>query len=38
MGAPLLAESPGIDVSNYTGSTKVDRQVAEKTAQTLPPQ
>jgi betaine-aldehyde dehydrogenase len=34
-GAPLLVESPDIDVINYTGSTKVGRQVAEKGAQTL---
>jgi betaine-aldehyde dehydrogenase len=34
-GAPLLVESPDVDVINYTGSTKVGRQVAEKAAQTL---
>src|SRR6266404_4913496 len=34
-GAPLLVESPDVDVVNYTGSTKVGRQVAEKGAQTL---
>jgi len=34
-GAPLLVESPEVDVINYTGSTKVGRQVAEKGAQTL---
>ncbi len=34
-GAPLLVESLGVDVINYTGSTKVGRQVAEKAAQTL---
>ena len=34
-GAPLLVESPDVDVINYTGSTKVGRQVAEKSAQTL---
>jgi betaine-aldehyde dehydrogenase len=34
-GAPLLVESPDVDVINYTGSTKVGRQVAEKGAQTL---
>jgi betaine-aldehyde dehydrogenase len=34
-GAPLLVESPDVDVINYTGSTNVGRQVAEKGAQTL---
>src|ERR1700751_3847666 len=34
-GAPLLVESPDVDVINDTGSTKVGRQVAEKGAQTL---
>src|SRR5216683_7219993 len=34
-GAPLLVESSDVDVINYTGSTKVGRQVAEKSAQTL---
>ena len=34
-GAPLLVEAPDVDVINYTGSTKVGRQVAEKAAQTL---
>lgn len=34
-GAPLLVEHPDVDVINYTGSTKVGRQVAEKGAQTL---
>src|SRR6266404_7281668 len=34
-GAPLLVESPDVDVVNYTGSTKVGRRVAEKGAQTL---
>jgi betaine-aldehyde dehydrogenase len=34
-GAPLLVESPDVDVINYTGTTKVGRQVAEKGAQTL---
>ena len=34
-GAPLMVESPDVDVINYTGSTKVGRQVAEKGAQTL---
>lgn len=34
-GAPLLVESPDVDVINYTGSTKVGRQVAEQGAQTL---
>ena len=34
-GAPLLVESPDVDVINYTGSTKVGRQIAEKGAQTL---
>jgi betaine-aldehyde dehydrogenase len=34
-GAPLLVESPDVDVINYTGSTKVGRQVAEKSGQTL---
>lgn len=34
-GAPLLVESPDVDAINYTGSTKVGRQVAEKGAQTL---
>jgi betaine-aldehyde dehydrogenase len=34
-GAPLLVESPDVDVINYTGSTKVGRQVAEKSAHTL---
>jgi len=34
-GAPLLVESPDVDVINYTGSTKVGWQVAEKGAQTL---
>src|SRR5258708_3064541 len=34
-GAPLLVESPDVAVVNYTGSTKVGRQVAEKGAQTL---
>ena len=30
-----MVESPDVDVINYTGSTKVGRQVAEKGAQTL---
>lgn len=34
-GAPLLVESSDVDVINYTGSTKVGRQIAEKGAQTL---
>jgi acyl-CoA reductase-like NAD-dependent aldehyde dehydrogenase len=34
-GAPLLVESPDVDVINYTGSTKVGRQVAESGAHTL---
>jgi acyl-CoA reductase-like NAD-dependent aldehyde dehydrogenase len=34
-GAPLMVESPDVDVINYTGSTKVGRQVAEKGARTL---
>jgi acyl-CoA reductase-like NAD-dependent aldehyde dehydrogenase len=34
-GAPLLVESPDVDVINYTGSTKVGRQVAAQGAQTL---
>jgi betaine-aldehyde dehydrogenase len=34
-GAPLLVESPDVDVINYTGSTKVGRLVAEKGAHTL---
>jgi betaine-aldehyde dehydrogenase len=34
-GAPLLVESPDVDVINFTGSTKVGRQVAAKAAQTL---
>src|SRR5882724_6756562 len=34
-GAPLMVEYPDVDVINYTGSTKVGRQVAEKGAQTL---
>jgi acyl-CoA reductase-like NAD-dependent aldehyde dehydrogenase len=34
-GAPLLVESPDVDVINYTGSTKVGRQVAAKGALTL---
>src|SRR5579862_510496 len=34
-GAPFLVESPDVDVINYTGSTKVGRQVAEKGANTL---
>jgi betaine-aldehyde dehydrogenase len=34
-GAPLLVDSSDVDVINYTGSTKVGRQVAEKGAQTL---
>jgi betaine-aldehyde dehydrogenase len=34
-GAPAMVESPDVDVINYTGSTKVGRQVAEKGAQTL---
>ena len=34
-GAPLMVEHPDVDVINYTGSTKVGRQVAEKGAQTL---
>ena len=34
-GAPLLVDSPDVDVINYTGSTKVGRQVAAKGAQTL---
>jgi betaine-aldehyde dehydrogenase len=34
-GAPLLVESSDVDVINYTGSTKVGRQVAEKGAHTL---
>jgi betaine-aldehyde dehydrogenase len=34
-GAPLMVESPDVDAINYTGSTKIGRQVAEKGAQTL---
>jgi acyl-CoA reductase-like NAD-dependent aldehyde dehydrogenase len=34
-GAPFLVESHDVDVINYTGSTKVGRQVAEKGAQTF---
>src|SRR6201987_3737942 len=34
-GAPLLVESPDVDVINYTGSTKVGGQGAEKAAQTF---
>jgi acyl-CoA reductase-like NAD-dependent aldehyde dehydrogenase len=34
-GAPLLVESPDVDVINYTGSTKVGRQVAASGALTL---
>ena len=34
-GAPAMVDSPDVDVINYTGSTKVGRQVAEKGAQTL---
>ena len=34
-GAPLMVESPDVDAINYTGSTKVGRQVAEKGAATL---
>jgi betaine-aldehyde dehydrogenase len=34
-GAPLMVESPDVDVINYTGSTKVGRLVAEKAAHTL---
>ena len=34
-GAPLLVESPDVDAINYTGSTKVGLQVAEKSAHTL---
>jgi betaine-aldehyde dehydrogenase len=34
-GAPLLVESPDVEVINYTGSTKVGRQVAERGAQKL---
>jgi acyl-CoA reductase-like NAD-dependent aldehyde dehydrogenase len=34
-GAPLLVGSPDVDVINYTGSTKVGRQVAENGAKTL---
>jgi betaine-aldehyde dehydrogenase len=34
-GAPLLVESADVDVINYTGSTKVGRQVAAQGAQTL---
>ena len=34
-GAPLMVESRDVDVINYTGSTKVGRQVAEKGGQTL---
>jgi betaine-aldehyde dehydrogenase len=34
-GAPLMVESPDVDVINYTGSTKVGRLVAEKGAHTL---
>jgi betaine-aldehyde dehydrogenase len=34
-GAPLMVESPDVDAINYTGSTKVGRQVAEKGASTL---
>ena len=30
-----MVESPDVDVINYTGSTRVGRQVAEKAAQTL---
>src|SRR5579864_3175229 len=34
-GAPFLVESPDVDVINYTGSTKVGRQVAAQGANTL---
>lgn len=34
-GAPLMVESPDVDVINYTGSTNVGRQVAANGAQTL---
>jgi acyl-CoA reductase-like NAD-dependent aldehyde dehydrogenase len=34
-GAPLMVASPDVDAINYTGSTKVGRQVAEQGAQTL---
>jgi betaine-aldehyde dehydrogenase len=34
-GAPFLVESPDVEVINYTGSTKVGRQVAERSAQKL---
>jgi betaine-aldehyde dehydrogenase len=34
-GAPHLVESPDVDVINYTGSTKVGRQVAASGALTL---
>lgn len=34
-GAPLLVESSDVDVINYTGSTKVGRQIAIKGAETL---
>jgi betaine-aldehyde dehydrogenase len=34
-GAPLMVESPDVDAINYTGSTKVGRQVAAQGAATL---
>jgi betaine-aldehyde dehydrogenase len=34
-GAPFLVSSPHVDVVNYTGSTKVGRNIAVKAAQTL---
>jgi acyl-CoA reductase-like NAD-dependent aldehyde dehydrogenase len=34
-GAPLMVASPDVDAINYTGSTKVGRQVAEQGARTL---
>jgi delta 1-pyrroline-5-carboxylate dehydrogenase len=35
VGAPHLVESPQVDVINYTGSTKVGREIARKAARTL---
>jgi acyl-CoA reductase-like NAD-dependent aldehyde dehydrogenase len=35
VGAPHLVESPQVDVINYTGSTKVGREIARQAAGTL---
>ena len=35
VGAPHLVESPQVDVINYTGSTKVGREIVRQAAGTL---